>query len=65
MKDFHLPNDAALKTLIELFYNSIVNNAPLPLSYGEILLTSKIMDDIFSQIKCMAARTTIQGKDSQ
>lgn len=51
MKDFHLPNDAALKTLIASFYNSIAGNVPLPLSYREILLTSKIMDDIFEQIK--------------
>jgi predicted dehydrogenase len=51
MKDFHLPNDAALKTLIESFYRSIVDNTPLPLSYKEILLTSRIMDDIFAQIK--------------
>ena len=51
MKDFHLPNDAALKTLIESFYNSIVGNSPLPLSYKEIILTSKIMDAIFAQIK--------------
>jgi predicted dehydrogenase len=51
-KDFHLPNDAALKTLIESFYKSIANNAPLPLSYREILLTSRIMDDIFAQIRC-------------
>jgi predicted dehydrogenase len=51
-KDFHLPNDAALKTLIESFYNSIASNSPLPLSYREILLTSKIMDDIFAQIGC-------------
>ena len=50
-KDFHLPNDAALKTLIESFYKSIASNAPLPLSYREILLTSKIMDDIFTQLK--------------
>ncbi len=50
MKDFHLPNDAALKTLIESFYNSIVNNGPLPLSYREILMTSKIMDKIFAQL---------------
>jgi predicted dehydrogenase len=50
-KDFHLPNDAALKTLIASFYDSIATNAPLPLSYGEILLTTKIMDDIFSQLK--------------
>ena len=50
-KDFHLPNDAALKTLIESFYDSITSNSPLPLSHREILLTTKIMDDIFSQIK--------------
>jgi len=50
-RDFHMPNDAALKTLIEAFYNSVANNAPLPLSYKEIILTSKIMDAIFVQIK--------------
>lgn len=50
-KDFHLPNDAALKTLIESFYLAIEGKAPLPLSYREILLTSKIMDEIFDQIK--------------
>lgn len=50
-KDFHLPFDAGMKTLIESFYHSVLNNAPLPLSYREILLTSKIMDDIFAQIK--------------
>ena len=50
MKDFHLPNDAALKTLIASFYNSIASDAPLPLSYKEIILTSKIMDAIFAQI---------------
>jgi predicted dehydrogenase len=49
-RDFHLPNDAALKTLIELFYNSVVRDEPLPLSYSEIHLTSKIMDAIFRQI---------------
>lgn len=50
-KDFHQPNDAGLKRLFESFYNSILNNAPLPISYREILLTSKIMDDIFDQVK--------------
>lgn len=49
-REFHLPNDVGLKTLIELFYKSIENNSPLPLSYREILLTSKIMDAIFAQI---------------
>ena len=50
-KDFHLPNDAGLKLLISSFYQSIQGKAPLPLSYREIILTSKIMDAIFSQIK--------------
>jgi len=50
-KDFHLPNDAGLKTLIESFYKSVVSDSPLPLSYREIMVTSKIMDEIFSQIK--------------
>ncbi len=50
-KDFHLPNDAALKRLIESFYHSVLNDSPLPLSYREIFLTSKIMDDIFVKIK--------------
>lgn len=51
MKDFHLPFDAGLKYLIESFYNSVLNDTPLPLPYREILLTSKIMDEIFDQIK--------------
>jgi predicted dehydrogenase len=50
-RDFHLPNDAGLKMLIESFYRSIVENAPLPISYKEILVTSRIMDKIFAQIK--------------
>lgn len=49
--DFRLPNDAALKTLITFFYHSITDDAPLPLSYREILLTSKIMDEIFNQVR--------------
>jgi predicted dehydrogenase len=50
-KDFHLPNEAALKTLIESFYKSVAVDSPLPLSYREILLTSRIMDAIFEQIQ--------------
>ena len=50
-KDFHLPNDAALKTLIESFYRSVADDLPLPLSYREILLTSRIMDAIFEQVR--------------
>ena len=38
------------KFLIESFYRSILEDTPLPISYKEILLTSKIMDTIFQQI---------------
>jgi predicted dehydrogenase len=47
-KDFHF--ESGRKFLIESFYRSILDNTPLPLSYREILLTSKIMDSIFAQI---------------
>ena len=50
-KDFHMPNDAGLKTLIESFYGAVEGKAPLPLSYRDILLTSRIMDEIFLQVK--------------
>jgi len=49
-REFHLPFDAGLKTLIEMFYRSIRYDTPLPVSYREILLTSKIMDDTFAQL---------------
>jgi predicted dehydrogenase len=49
--DFHLPFDAGLKRLIEGFYAAVANDAPLPLPYREILLTARIMDDIFEQVK--------------
>jgi predicted dehydrogenase len=46
--DFHF--ESGRKHLIESFYRSVTDDAPLPLSHREILLTSRIMDDIFSQI---------------
>lgn len=46
--DFHMKS--GMKYLIESFYDSITNNKPLPITYKEIILTSKIMDSIFSQI---------------
>ena len=47
--DFHM--DYSKKQLIESFYKSITDNAPVPIPYREILLTSKIMDEIFKQIR--------------
>jgi predicted dehydrogenase len=46
--DFHAKS--GMKYLIDAFYRSIVNGAPPPISHREILLTSRIMDEIFSQI---------------
>jgi predicted dehydrogenase len=46
--DFHM--DSGKKYLIESFYRSINEDAPVPIPYREILLTSRIMDAIFEQI---------------
>jgi hypothetical protein len=47
--DFH--NKASLKYLFEGFYRSISEGTPPPLSYREILMTSRIMDSIFRQLR--------------
>lgn len=46
--DFHMK--AGMKFLIENFYQSIEQNGPPPIPYREILLTARIMDDIFAQL---------------
>jgi predicted dehydrogenase len=48
-RDFHM--DAGMKVLIESFYRSIREDAPVPIPYREILLTSRIMDAIFDQLR--------------
>ena len=48
--DFHMPFEAGMRSLVESFYSSILDDAPLPLSYREILCTSRIMDEIFVQV---------------
>jgi predicted dehydrogenase len=47
-RDFHMK--AGMKFLIESFYRSIQDGTPLPIPYREILLTSRIMDTIFTQL---------------
>ena len=47
-RDFHMK--AGQKYLIESFYRSIVEDTPVPIPYREILLTARIMDEIFSQL---------------
>ena len=46
--DFHVK--AGLKYLIETFYRSINDGEPVPIPYREIILTARIMDEIFAQL---------------
>lgn len=47
-RDFHMKS--GMKFLIESFHRSITEGTPLPIPYREIVLTARIMDDIFAQI---------------
>jgi predicted dehydrogenase len=47
-RDFHM--NSGKKHLIEDFYRSITDGSAVPIAYREILLTSRIMDAIFTQI---------------
>jgi predicted dehydrogenase len=44
-----LHQDSGLKELIERFYRRVRNEAPDPIPYREIALTSRILEEIFSQ----------------
>jgi len=45
-----LHQDFGMKELIGQFYDSINNSTPPPIPYREILLTARIMDEVFAQI---------------
>jgi predicted dehydrogenase len=47
-RDFHF--ESGRRFLIQSFYESVAQGKPVPIPYREILLTAKIMDDIFAQI---------------
>ena len=47
-RDFHMKS--GMKYLIESFYRSIKEGTPVPIPYREILLTTRIMDEIFAQL---------------
>jgi predicted dehydrogenase len=48
-RDFHMK--AGMKTLVETFYRSILDGTPPPIPYREILLTARIMDVVFDQLR--------------
>lgn len=45
-----------MKFLVQSFYRSISDGAPLPIPYSEIRRTARIMDEIFSQLRSGAGR---------
>ena len=55
-----LHQDAGMKELIGRFYNSIRTGGPPPIPYREILLTARIMDEIFAQIHPVKEMPKIQ-----
>ena len=65
--DFHMKS--GMKYLIESFYRSIEANMPAPIPYREILLTSRIMDNIFEQldkkIGCETVLSRIAGRTTK
>jgi predicted dehydrogenase len=48
-KELHM-NDG-MRYLINAFYRSVAENGPVPIPYREIILTSRIMDAIFEQVR--------------
>ena len=47
--DFHM--ESGKKELIAAFYRSIVDGTPAPIPPREILLTARLMDSIFEQLR--------------
>ncbi len=59
--DFHMKS--GMKYLIEQFYSCIRGEQPLPIPYREILLTARIMDEIFRQLRPCTKRLRPQPAD--
>lgn len=41
---------SGMRTLMKIFYDAVKDGTPLPVSYREIIMTSRIMDVIFEQV---------------
>jgi hypothetical protein len=46
-----------IRNLVEAFYRSITDDQPVPIPYREIVLTARIMDDIFAQLAAAKHQT--------
>jgi predicted dehydrogenase len=56
-----LYQDFGMTELIERFYDSIRSGKPLPIPYRQIILTARIMDEIFAQIYPTRSLTATEG----
>ena len=54
-----------MKELVERFYNSIRKGSRLPIPYREIILTARIMDEIFAQIYPGRGKTENGGQRAE
>ena len=61
--DFHA--ESGIHALIKAFYRSVTEDAPLPIPYRDVLLASRIMDEVFRQLGCRAIGTPIRSQDAQ
>jgi len=61
-RDFHMKS--GMKYLIESFYRSILENTPEPIPHREILVTAKIMDEIFRQLDVKQSLDRVRFQDS-
>jgi predicted dehydrogenase len=59
-RDFHM--DSGMKYLIESFYRSVREGAPIPIPYRQILLTARIMDAIFDQLRDQLPNRLVTGR---
>jgi predicted dehydrogenase len=62
-RDFQMKS--GMKYLIESFYRSIVEGAPVPIPYREILVTARIMDAIFAQLDAQQPQFHADGQITQ
>lgn len=53
-RDFHL--DSGMRRLIQSFYQSIREGSPVPIPYREILVTARIMETIFEQLRAVRSQ---------